>query len=138
MEASPSRIAHAGYTVLRMDASGWVEGDPTGLFDYDTRILSRYLLTIDGRTPELIGAATPEAGTFVARYRVPRDGADADGPLLPQDALELDVVRRVGSGMHDRWTFRNHSAVEWSGRVALEADADFADIAEVGRERQQQ
>ena len=116
---------------------GSIDGDPAGLYDYDTRILSRFRLTIDGRGPELLSVARPEADMLVARFRVPRKGGRAEGPLLPEDALELALERRVGAGMLDRWTLHNHSAVAWEGRLRLEVDADFADIAEVGGERRQ-
>jgi hypothetical protein len=137
MQQAPTTIVHAGYTVLRAAADGWIDTDPAGLFDYDTRILSRYRLTIDGLAPELVGASQPEADTYVARYRVPRGKGRPEGPLLPQDAIEVDLERVVGSGMRERWIVRNHSAVEWAGMAWLELDADFADIAEVGRERRQ-
>ena len=114
-----------------------LDADPAGLFDFDTRILSRFRLTVDDRPLELLSAARPEADTLVARYRVRRDGGKAEGPLLPEDALELLLERRVGAGMLDAWTVTNLSAVAWHGRFRLEVDADFADIAEVGGERQQ-
>lgn len=137
MQAPPTTILHAGYTVLCTAPDGAIDADPAGLFDYDTRILSRYRLTIDGHAPELIGQARPEADTFLARYRVRRGPGSAEGPLLPEDALEVDLERVVGSGMRERWTIRNHSAVDWAGAAWLEVDADFADVAEVGRERRQ-
>ena len=137
MQPTPTTTVHAGYTVLCAAPEGWIDADPAGLYDYDTRILSRYRLTIDGQAPELVGAGQPEADTFVARYRVSRGKGRAEGPLLPEDALEIDLERVVGSGMRERWTIRNHSAVEWVGIAWLSIDADFADIAEVGRERRQ-
>ncbi len=137
MQQNPTMILHAGYTVLCSAPDGSIDADPTGLFDYDTRILSRYRLTIDGHEPELIGHDRPEAEAFVARYRIKRGNGRAQGPVLPQDALEVELERSVGAGMRDRWTIWNHSGVEWAGAVFLEVDADFADIAEVGRERRQ-
>jgi glycogen debranching enzyme len=137
MQPIPSTTVHAGYTVLRASPEGWIDTDPAGLYDYDTRILSRYQLTIDGVAPELVGADQPEADAFVARYRVPRAKGRPEGPVLPEDALEIDLDRTVGAGMQERWTLRNHSAVEWAGIAWLSLDADFADIAEVGRERRQ-
>jgi hypothetical protein len=145
METSPSTIVHADYTVLCSARDGSVDLDRSGLFDYDTRILSRYRLAIDGRPPELLGSSQPEADTFRARYRIARNDPSAsgsgngraEGPLLPQDALDIDLERLVGAGMLDRWTISNHSAVAWAGRASLDIAADFADIAEVGRERQQ-
>jgi glycogen debranching enzyme len=130
-------VLHGGYTVLCTAADGSIEADPMGLYDYDTRILSRYRLTVDDRPPELVAAARPEADMLVARYRVQRDGGEASGPGLPEDALDLELERRVGAGMLDSWTIQNHSALPWQGRLRLEVDADFADIAEIGGERRQ-
>ncbi len=130
-------VLHAGYTVLCASPDGSIEADPAGLYDYDTRILSRFRLTVDDRPPALLSAATPEADTLVARYRVPIEGGRAQGPVLPEDALDLELERRVGAGLLDRWTITNRSAVPWSGRLRLEVDADFADVAEVGAERRQ-
>jgi glycogen debranching enzyme len=145
MQSPPTTILHADYTVLCSSADGSIAVDRAGLFDYDTRILSRYRLLLDGRAPELVGASQPEADTFVALLRVPRGNGwgkgprkgRPEGPLLPEDALEVDLERVVGAGMHDRWRIRNHSAVEWTGTASLEVDADFADVAEIGRERRQ-
>src|SRR5215211_3691297 len=120
-------VLHAGYTVLCAAADGSIEGDPGGLYDYDTRILSRLRLTVDDRRPELLSAAQPEADMLVARYRIARAGGHAEGPLLPEDAIELTLHRRLGGGMLDSWTIDNRSAVAWQGRLRLEVDADFAD-----------
>ena len=145
MVTAPITILHAGYTVLCTTADGWVDGDRAGLFDYDTRILSRFRLTIDGRPPDLIDGHTPESDTFIARYRVPLGEGDGrgrtrgrpEGPLLPQDAVDLRLERVIGSGLIDRSTFENHAAVPWAATAWLEVDGDFADVAEVARERRQ-
>ncbi len=123
--------------MLSAGPDGSIEADPAGLYDYDTRVLSRFRLTVDDRPPVLLSAATPEADTLVARFRVPIEGGHADGPVLPEDALDLELERRIGGGLLDRWTIHNRSAVPWHGRLRLEVDADFADIAEVGSERRQ-
>ena len=123
--------------MLCASADGAVEADPAGLYDYDTRILSRFRLTVDERPPALLSAATPEADMLVARFRVPVEGGHAEGPILPEDALDLELERRIGAGLLDRWTITNRSAVPWQGRLRLEVDADFADVAEVGAERRQ-
>jgi glycogen debranching enzyme len=145
MDPSAMAIVYADYTVLCSAPDGSVDSDRRGLFDYDTRILSRFRLTIDGELPELVGASQPESDTFRARYRIARGdpsagegGGRPEGPVLPQDALDLDLERRVGRGMLDRWTITNHSAVAWTGKAMLDIAADFADVAEVGRTRRQE
>jgi hypothetical protein len=70
--------------VLCAAFDGTINGDPDGLFDFDTRILSRFRLTIDDLAPELVSAAQPEADTFVARYRLAAAGGNPEGPVLPE------------------------------------------------------
>src|SRR5215210_3383355 len=49
----PSVTAYSGYTVLCAALDGRIDDRRHGLFYYDTRILSRYHLTLDGATPDL-------------------------------------------------------------------------------------
>jgi len=137
VQPSPTIVVHAGYSVLCADPDGWIDGGESGLFDYDTRILSRYRLTVDGRAPDLIGHARPESERCVAIYRVAREGGRPEGPILPEDALELVVDRTVGQGLRERWEVVNRSAQAWAGVLRWDLDGDFADIAEAGRERRQ-
>jgi glycogen debranching enzyme len=123
--------------VLWSGHDGAVEADPTGLYDFDTRILSRFFMTVDDRRPELIAAVRPEADAFIGHFRVPIPGGTAKGPILPEDVLDLTLERHVGAGLLDRWEITNRSAVEWHGRLRIEVDADFADMAEVGSDRRQ-
>lgn len=130
-------VLHAGYTVLRSGPDGSISADPEGLYDYDARILSRYRLLIDDEPPELLEAVAVESDVLVARYRHGHPAGRAAGPRLPEDALDIDLRRVIDGGMLDRWRLVNRSAEEWRGRVRLEVDADFADVAEVGGERRQ-
>ena len=68
----------------------------------------------------------------------PRPHLGAEGPLLPQDALEVQIRRRVGPGMLEFLAVRNHSALRCESTIRLELDADFADVAELDRPREQQ
>ena len=70
--------------------------------------------------------------------RIAREGGTPEGPALPQDALEVHVRRDVGPGLVETVRVRNHSAIPCRTEVRIDIDADFADVAEVGRERQQQ
>src|SRR5207248_3035192 len=62
-----------------------------------------------------------------------REGGDAKGPALPQDAWEIDVERVVGPGMQERIAVRNHAMVDATAELTLELDADFGDSLVRGR-----
>ncbi len=134
----PVDVVHQGYTVLICRHDGAIEGvGREGLWDYDTRILSRHRILLSGEAPGLIGSGTPEPERWIAHLRVPRPGGTAEGPHLPQDALELVVARRIGRGMAERLTLLNHSMTPAEAELRLEVDADFADVQEAGAPRRQ-
>ncbi len=126
-------LVHHGYTVLLCNADGTIsEGGRHGLFDHDTRVLSRYDLTLDGVTPRVDSTGLVDARHWMARLTVARAGGDARGPMLPQDALELTLQRAVGNGMVETIDIDNHSAAPASTAFAIRVSADFADVAEIG------
>ena len=119
-------------------SDGRIDGGDHGLFFRDTRVLSRHDLTIGGRPPELVTAAKPESDRWLGVLRVPLPGGSAEGPQLPQDALEIVVSRSVGPGLVQAISVTNHSAVPCRTTLRLDLDADFADLAELHGERRQQ
>ncbi|MGO8956764.1 MAG: glycogen debranching N-terminal domain-containing protein [Streptosporangiaceae bacterium] len=96
-----------------------------GLFVRDTRMLSRWELRVDGIEPQPLSVQNtePYAATFLGR--MPPRAGKADSTLL--------VIRRryVGDGMREDITLRNTSATSKRFRLALTAEADFADLFEV-------
>jgi hypothetical protein len=135
--ADHATISFSGYTVLCTAPDGSLSEAHHGLCHRDTRVLSRYRLTLDDVVPELVSASKPESDRWEAVLRVPRAGGSPEGPLLPQDALEVHIRRRVGPGMLELLAIRNHSAVPCETTILLEVDADFADVAEIDGRRQQ-
>src|SRR5690606_22423298 len=134
----PWQTVHADYTVLVTNPDGSFAGaGREGLWDYETRILSRWHATLDGREPVLDAAGALECDRWHAHLRVPRTGGTPAGPLLPQDTFELAILRRVGPGMEERIRVINHSMAPAEIELVLELDADFLDIQEVGTEREQ-
>ncbi|HEX5475116.1 MAG TPA: glycogen debranching N-terminal domain-containing protein [Vicinamibacterales bacterium] len=122
-----------GYTVLLSNADGTITGDDRqGLFDHDTRILSKYEILLDGVQPRVDSSGLLDAARWAARLTVPRSGGDATGPRLPQDALELAIERRVGNGMLDAFGIHNQSAVATTTSFTIRLDADFRDVADIG------
>jgi glycogen debranching enzyme len=102
---------------------------PHGLFVEDTRILSRWNLTVNGAPLEPLAAKArePYRGLFVGR--VPRSDAYADSPLI------IERVREVEDGVLEQITVRNYSPVAAECLVALQVKADFADLFEVKEAR---
>jgi glycogen debranching enzyme len=96
-----------------------------GLFVRDTRMVSRWELTVDGIEPQPLAAQQPEPYAAVFLGRMPPRAGTADSTLL--------VIRRryVGDGMREDITLRNTSAKARRFRVVLTAEADFADLFEV-------
>jgi glycogen debranching enzyme len=88
-------------------------------------------------TPEVVSASMPENDQWEAVLRVGRPAGKAEGPQLPQDAIELYRKRSVGPGVLERLTIRNHSAVACETTLRLEVAADFIDSMEVDRPREQ-
>lgn len=122
------QLTFHGYTLLVTDADGSICGGSQGLFDFDTRILSKHRLLIDDEVPRCDTSAAIASDYWAAHLTVPRPGRDARGPQLPQDALAIEVRRRVGRGMVEQLIVRNFSMTATDIALRLELDADFNDI----------
>ena len=117
-----------GNTFVVSDRNGDIEAsltDPTGLFAFDTRFLSKWILTVDG--DRLNALSTDDLQYFETRFfLVPGTGTvyvDAD----------LSVVRQrsVGGGFREVISLLNHKQEEVKLSLRLEAGSDFADLFEV-------
>ena len=122
------QITFHGYTLLVTDADGSICGGIQGLFDFDTRILSKYRLRVDEEVPRCDTSAAIASDYWAAHLTVPRPGRNAHGPKLPQDAIAIEVRRRIGRGMVEQLIVRNFSMVPTAITLRLELDANFTDI----------
>ena len=114
-----------GTTFCICDDRGDIAAETSGFFAHDTRFLSKLVLRVGGSEPLLLSSGRVEH--FQAAFYL-RNGT-ADG--LPKDAISIARERFVGSGMQERITLRNESPEPLDIAVALEAEADFADIISV-------
>jgi len=110
------------------DSTGDIEAsltDPTGLFAFDTRFLSKWVLTVDGK--RLNALSTDDLQYFEARFfLVPGTGTvyvDADLSVIRQ--------RSVSHGFHEQLTLVNHRSEPVTLDVRIDAASDFADLFEV-------
>ena len=117
-----------GNTFVVSDESGDIEAsldDPTGLFSFDTRFLSTWVLTVNGE--RLNPLSVDDLQYFETRFfLVPGTGT------VYIDA-KLSVIRRreVGVGFHEELTILNHSEKPVRLTVRVDAGSDFADLFEV-------
>ena len=117
-----------GNTFVVSDERGDIEAsltDPTGLFSFDSRFLSTWVLTVDGE--RLNSLSVDDLQYFETRFfLVPGTGT------VYVDA-KLSVIRRraVGDGFHEELTILNHHDEPVDLTVRIEAGSDFADLFEV-------
>jgi glycogen debranching enzyme len=117
-----------GNTFVVSDARGDIDAsptDPTGLFSFDTRYISTWVLTLNG---ERLGAlSVDDLNYFETRFfLVPGTGT------VYVDA-KLSVIRRrsIRDGFDEELTILNHHDQPVDLLVRMEAGADFADLFEV-------
>jgi glycogen debranching enzyme len=105
---------------------------PHGVFFRDTRIISRWDLSVDEAPVEPLTAMErePYRATFLGRTNRPAGNADS--------TLLLHRDRRVGTGLREDIVLRNLSREPAGCTVTLGVEGDFADLFEVkeGRVRQ--
>jgi glycogen debranching enzyme len=117
-----------GNTFVVSDSRGDIEAsltDPTGLFSFDNRFLSTWLLTVNGE--RLNPLSVDDLQYFESRFfLVPGTGT------VYVDA-KLSVIRRraVGDGFHEELTILNHDEEPVDLTVRIDAGSDFADLFEV-------
>ncbi|WP_422739327.1 glycogen debranching N-terminal domain-containing protein [Micromonospora sp. WMMD729] len=122
----------AGNVFAISDAQGDVEVDPqapVGLFAFDTRFLSHWVLTVDG---ERIDALSRDDMTYFETrfFLVPGAAShyvDADVSIIRH--------RSIHECFHEKITVLNHSPQPAELTVRVEMGSDFADICEIGNLR---
>ncbi|MEV7136369.1 glycogen debranching N-terminal domain-containing protein [Arthrobacter sp. NPDC093128] len=102
---------------------------PHGVFFQDTRILSGWVLTVNGKVLEPLAAEAKEPYRALFAGRGVRSDGHADSPLIVQR------LREVGAGIHEQITVRNFSLKPAECVISLRVEADFADLFEVKEAR---
>src|ERR671936_218275 len=94
-----------GNTFVVSDSRGDIEAsptDPTGLFSFDTRFLSRWVLTVDGQ--RLTPLSVDDLQYFETRFFL----VPGTGTVYVDAKLSLIRVRSVAAGFHEEITISNH------------------------------
>ena len=117
-----------GNTFVVSDDRGDMEAsltDPTGLFSFDTRFLSRWVLTIDGQ--RLNSLSTDDVHYFETRFFL----VPGTGTVYVDSKLSVIRRRAVGNGFQEQLTILNHDEEPVELTVRIDAGCDFADLFEV-------
>jgi glycogen debranching enzyme len=117
-----------GNTFVVSDARGDIEAsavDPTGLFSFDTRFLSRWVLTVNGT--RLNPLSVDDERYFEARFFL----VPGTGTVYVDAKLSVIRVRAVGLGFCETVTVINHDDRDVDLEIKMEAASDFADLFEV-------
>jgi glycogen debranching enzyme len=117
-----------GNTFVVSDDRGDIEAsltDPTGLFSFDTRFLSRWVLTLNGERMNAL--STDDLQYFETRFFL----VPGTGTVYIDSKLSVIRRRSVGMGFTEELTILNHDEKPASITVRIEAASDFADLFEV-------
>ncbi|MGC5020126.1 glycogen debranching N-terminal domain-containing protein [Micromonospora sp. DT47] len=127
------RILDGNMFVLS-DGSGDVEASPTnpcGFFDFDTRFLSLWLLTVNGE--RLSPLAIDDAHYFEVRFFLvpgtPTHYVDAKASVIRERSITAGTFE-------ERLTIINHDADPVDYTVRVDADSDFAPVTAVEQRRE--
>jgi glycogen debranching enzyme len=117
-----------GNTFVVSDGRGDIEAsltDPTGLFSFDTRFLSKWVLTLDGE--RLNPLSVDELHYFETRFFL----VPGTGTVYVDAKLSVIRKRAVGDGFREELTILNHDDEPVDLTVRIDAASDFADLFEV-------
>jgi len=107
------------------DSRGDMTSGVEGLYAHDVRYLSRWLLHVDGRRPQPLGAPIGPHHERQFRQR------NIAGDRLPSDTLMITRDMLVSDGLYQRLTFTNLTSEPVEFEFGLEIATDFADIFQV-------
>src|SRR5438309_5462102 len=117
-----------GNTFVVSDSRGDIEAtltDPTGLFSYDTRFLSKWVLSVGDR--RLTALSTDDLQYFETRFFL----VPGTGTVYVDAKLSVIRHRAVSDGFREELTILNHDDKPVELTVRIEAASDFADLFEV-------
>src|ERR1700674_4559262 len=118
--------------------------DPTGAFGFfarDTRFVSSYSVTINGRVPLLLDASTIDHFSVRHEFTTPelplagtQNGAEHD-IVLKERAIGFRLDRTIFEGIHEDYDLVSYAPHPVRLILEVAIESDFADIFDVRRKR---
>ena len=119
-------------TFLVADSIGDVWGGGDGLFRNDTRVLSRWRVTIGGAPPSLLGASVSRDNVFFRANLTNRPLPQLGDHSAPEGVIHVERARFLwDERLYERLTLTNYGEREVPAALTIEFAADFRDIFEV-------
>ncbi len=121
-----------GDTFMVADGYGDVGGEGDGLFSNDTRILSRFRLSLGGRTPSLLASDVSGDNVFFIAHITNRPLPPLGGNPTPEGVIHLARRRFLWEGrLYECMALTNYGARPAVVPLELDFAADFRDMFEV-------
>jgi len=133
-------INHDRQFLISQPNATMVAQDDVGFYASDTRFVSGYGVTVNGRLPRLLDAITVEH--FSARYEFmtpelhlgPSSDASADG-ILPEGSVGFRLERTILEGVHEDYDLTNYATHPVRLLLEIQIESDFADVFDVRNHR---
>jgi glycogen debranching enzyme len=130
----PIETLHGGGVALSCALDGSVAADAlNGLFAGDTRVLSTYRITLGGVGLDLLSRTREGHGT--AEWNFQNGLFRSVSGEVPAGTIFVHLRRRVDGALHDDLQLTSYAERSLHVGMAVQIDADFADIFEVKRRR---
>ena len=131
---APSRLfaLKHGDTFVVADAFGDIGGEGDGLFHHDTRLLSRFRLSVGGRPLALLGGAVGQDSVLFTANLTNRPLPPIGGQSTRQGMIHVERTRLIWEDrLYERLRLRNYGQLPTQLPLRLEFAADFRDMFEV-------
>ena len=123
-----------GDMFLYADAEGNLDAEEAigaGLYYRDTRFLSDYVLTVDGRSPLLLSTSADRPyASHIDLANQDLSGLDGSVAAL-QGTINIRRTRVIKDRLYERIRIKNYNATAVTMTIGLTFASDFADIFEV-------
>lgn len=119
-------------TFIVADSHGDIAGAADGLFHDDTRILSRWEVTLGERSPTLLSGAVSQDNVYFTSHGLNRAIPAPAGPAGPPGVVHIERKRFLwDERLYERIRLTNYAPEPISLPLVIRFEADFRDMFEV-------
>jgi glycogen debranching enzyme len=121
-----------GDTFVVADTFGDITGESDGLFNFDTRLLSRFIMTFGGANPSLLSSAVSRDNVFFTCNVTNKPLPALGGPSTPQGVLHVERARFLWKDrLFERISCVNYGFHQITVPLTFHFGSDFVDMFEV-------